>query len=379
LGLKDFIKKQWLDIIQWEDDSQEAILYKFPMMDNEIQNNGKLIVRPGQCAVFLDEGRIADIFTEPNTYTLNTKNLPILADLKGWPYGFQSPFKSDVYFINTKQFLGQKWGTPAPVLIPDPKFEQVEIKAFGTFNFHIADPKQFLTQVTSTNRYYTAADLRDQLKSFIVTNFAPLLVQQGVTAAQLSANYKIIDDGMIKAVTAEFGSLGLEITGFQIESITLQEEYQEMLRKRTGVNIMGGMQNYAQVETLDAMKESVTNPGINAMNQAGVGIGMGLGIGGLFAQNLKGALNNPDQPGAPQGTAPGAVAPGSAAASGAVAGIAIPACPKCGASAAADARFCSKCGTLLPAPEPEARFCPRCGARLSSDVLFCTKCGTKLE
>ncbi len=370
MGLKNFIKKQWLDIIQWEDDSQETILYKFPMLDNEIQNNGKLIVRPGQCAVFLDEGRIADIFSEPDTYTLNTKNLPILADLKGWPYGFQSPFKSDVYFINIKQFLGQKWGTPAPVLIPDPKFEQVEIKAFGTFNFHIADPKQFLIQVTSTNRYYTAADLRDQLKGFIVTNFAPLLVQQGVTAAQLSANYKLIDDGMIGAVTAEFASLGLEMNGFQIESITLQEEYQEMLRKRTGVNIMGGMQNYAQVETLDAMKESVANPGINAMGQAGVGVGMGLGIGGLFAQNLKGALNNQDQPGTPQG----AVAPGSAAA-----GVAALACPKCGASAVADAKFCSKCGTPLPAPEPEARFCSRCGAGLSLSALFCSKCGIKLE
>jgi membrane protease subunit (stomatin/prohibitin family) len=366
-----FIKKQFLEIIQWEDDSQEAILFKFPMQDNEIMNNGKLVVRPGQCAIFLDEGRIADIFTEPNTYTLNTKNLPILADLKGWGYGFQSPFKSDVYFINTKQFLAQKWGTPAPVLIPDPKFEQVEIKAFGTFEFRIADPKQFLTSVTSTNRSYTVQDLGEQLKGFIITNFAPLIVRQGVTAAQFSANYKLIDDAMIQAVASEFASLGVEMTGFQVQGITLQEEYQEMLRKRTGVNIMGGMQNYAQVETLDAMKESVANPGINPLNQTGLGMGMGLGMGGMFAQNLRGALNNPDQttPGTAVGTAP--PVGGQPAASGAG-----PACPQCKASNPPDSKFCSQCGTLLPAPA-QASFCNQCGAKLAPDSLFCSKCGAK--
>lgn len=277
VSLKDFISKQFLDIIQWEDQTQDTILYKFPMQDNEIQNNGKLIVRPGQAAIFVNEGIIADIFTEPNTYTLNTQTLPVIGDLKGWAYGFQSPFKADVYFINTKQLLDQKWGTSTPILIPDPKFEQVEIKAFGTFSFRITEPRQFLVEVTSTNRSYITEQIRDQLRSFIISNFVPVIVQQKVTVADLAANYKLIDQVMTDSVAAEFKNLGLTMTTFQILSITPQEEYLEMMRKRSGVNIMGGMQNYAQVETLEAMKESVQSPGVNAMNQAGIGLGIGLG------------------------------------------------------------------------------------------------------
>ena len=139
MGLFDFVSKQFLDIIEWEDDSQDTLVHKFPMQDNEIQNGGKIIVRPGQSAVFVNEGQIADVFTE-GTHALTTQNLPILGDLKGWTYGFKSPFKADVYFVNTKQFLDQKWGTPSPILVSDPKFEQVQLRAFGTFGFQVTDP-----------------------------------------------------------------------------------------------------------------------------------------------------------------------------------------------------------------------------------------------
>jgi membrane protease subunit (stomatin/prohibitin family) len=358
MGFMDFVKKQFLDIIEWEDNTQDTLVYKFPMRDNEIQNNAKLVIRPGQCAIFLDEGRIADVFTEPETYTLNTQTLPVLTNLKNWAYGFKSPFKSDVYFVNIKQFMDQKWGTPAPILIPDPKFEQVEIRAFGNFSFRISDPRQFLTTVTSTNRVYTADQIREQLKSFILSNFAPIVVKQKVTVAQLVENYHIIDEAVMESVKEKFSNLGLEITSFNILNISLQEEYQEMLRKRSAVNIAGGMQNYAQIETLDAMKESVKNPGMNGAAQAGMGLGMGMGMAGMFSQNMQGAFNNPSSPRQDQG---------GNAASGQIE------CGNCKAKIPSDSAFCGKCGTKV-----QALFCSKCGNKAESGAAFCSKCGNKL-
>jgi membrane protease subunit (stomatin/prohibitin family) len=368
MGLKDFIKKQFLEIIQWEDTSQDTMVYKFPVGDNEIMNNSKLIIRPGQAAIFLEKGQIADVFTEPGTYTLATENLPILSDLRGWGYGFKSPFKADIYFISTKQFIGQKWGTPTPLLVPDPKFEQVELKAFGIFAFKIEDPRQFLLQVTSTNRQYTVSSLYEQLKAFVITSFVPILASQNITVAQLSANYQIIDDAMTRAVAEEFKNLGLEMVSFQIESITLQEEYQEMMRKRSGVNIMGGMQAYAQVETLEAMKKSVENPGMNSTNQAGLGLGMGLGMGRVFAQNFGKAFSNQDTP-------PGAQQPSQSIKEPA------PTCPKCAATLPAGSQFCSNCGAPIapPADVPGTFiFCPQCGNKITAGSHFCSKCGGKI-
>jgi membrane protease subunit (stomatin/prohibitin family) len=370
LGLSDFVKKQFLKIIQWEDTSPDTMVYKFPVGDNEIMNHSQLLVRPGQCAIFLEKGQIADVFTEPNTYALTTSNLPILSDLRGWGYGFQSPFKADIYFVSTKQFIDQKWGTPTPFLVPDPKFEQVELKAFGNFTFRIEDPKRFVLQVTSTNKEYTVSSLHEQLKAFVITNFAPILVAQNVTVSQLAANYKVIDNAMDRAVAEEFKDLGLEMVSFQIESITMQEEYQEMLRKRTGVNIMGGMQAYAQVETLDAMKKSVENPGINALNQAGVGLGMGLGIGGVFAQNFSKAFSSQDSPPEAQPPSQGVQAPATVS------------CPKCAAVLPAGSQFCNKCGVAIPHPAADApgdfNFCSQCGNKMDAGSHFCSKCGGKL-
>ncbi|MEN6328386.1 MAG: SPFH domain-containing protein, partial [Syntrophomonas sp.] len=179
MGLFDFISKQFLDVIEWEDNTEDTLVYEYPMADNEIQNGGKLVVRPGQSAVFVNEGKIADVFAE-GTHNLTTQNLPVLGDLKGWAYGFQSPFKADVYFVNTKQILDQKWGTPSPILVTDPKFEQVQLRAFGSFGFCVIDPRVFVSTVSSTNQVYKVEALRDQLKEFIVTHLAPILMQQKV-------------------------------------------------------------------------------------------------------------------------------------------------------------------------------------------------------
>ncbi len=361
-----FLKKQFLDILEWEDSGQEILVYKYPMQDNEIQNGGKLVVRPGQGAIFVNEGKIADVFLEPGTFPLTTQTLPLLTNLKSWAYGFKSPFKSDVYFISTKRFIDQKWGTPQPVLIPDPKFEQVEIKAFGTFSFRVMDPAQLLVDVTSTNKLYTVEDIRGQLRSYIVSNFSPIVAQQGITVAQLVNNYQVIDEAVLKAVNVRFQSLGLEIISFTTQNISLQKELQEALRKRSSVNIMGDLDTYSQVQKLEVMKESVKNPGINAMNQAGLGLGIGAGMGAAMAQGMH------QQTGAP---APGATAqqpPAAPAAAGMIN------CSQCGTPSQLGAAFCGKCGSKLEVAQPQVKFCTKCGSENSAEAAFCAQCGQKL-
>lgn len=369
LGLFDFVSKQFLDIIEWEDDTQDTLVFKFPMQDNEIQNGGRLVVRPGQAAVFVNEGQIADVFSE-GTHVLNTQNLPILGDLKGWAYGFKSPFKADVYFVNTKQILDQKWGTPHPILVSDPKFEQVQLRAFGSFGFAITDPKVFVSTVSSTNRTYKVDTIRDQLKEFIVTNFAPILAQQKVTVAELAANYNIINEALQAAVKQSFANLGIEMTILTIANISLPEEIQAMLNERTRINMMGGMDNYTRVRQLDVMETAAANEGGGGMMQAGMGMGAGLAMGQVFAQTMGGnaaapgsPINQPAQPVQPQ-PAPGLV------------------CAACGYGMAAGAQFCSNCGTKAAPPEapaaPRAKFCSNCGTKLEGQAAFCSNCGNKL-
>ena len=350
-----FFRKQFLDIIEWEDKGQSTLVYKFPMRDNEIQNGGKLVVRPGQAAVFVDQGKIADVFLEPGTYTLSTETLPLLTNLKNWSFGFKSPFKSDVYFVTTRRFLDQKWGTPQPIMIPDPKFEQVEIKAFGNFSFRIMDPALLLTEVTSTNRVYSVEDIQGQLRAYLVSNFAPIVAQQRVTAAELVQNYQIIDEAVKTATNGRFQSLGLEIVSFTTQNISLEKEMLEALRKRSSINILGNMENYTQVQMTEAMKESVKNPGMNTMNQAGMGVGMGMAMGNMMSQSMqKGQA--PQQAPPPQ--------PGG------------PSCGNCKAVLPSGAAFCSKCGTKVEAAQE--RFCTKCGAKNSAEAKFCNGCGEKL-
>jgi len=369
MGLFDFVSKQFLDIIEWEDNTGDTLVYKFPMADNEIQNGGKLVVRPGQAAVFVNEGQIADVFAE-GTHNLTTQNLPVLGDLKGWAYGFKSPFKADVFFVSTKQILDQKWGTPSPILVTDPKFEQVQLRAFGTFGFEITDPKGFVGTVSSTNRVYKVETLRDQLKDFIVTHLAPILAQQKVTVAELAANYNIINEALQTAVKQSFENLGLEMTVFTISSISLPDEIQDILNERTRINMMGGMDNYSRVRSLDVMETAAANEGGGGMMQAGMGLGAGVTMGQVFAQAMGTNLQSGNAP------LPGAQ---TAPSTGPNAGTA---CSKCGQTLAAEALFCSKCGTKVapPTPQPatESKFCTQCGNQLEATAAFCSKCGNKL-
>lgn len=381
-----FFRKQLLDILEWEDRGQETLVFKYPMADNEIQNGGKLVVRQGQCAIFVNEGKIADVFLEPGTYTLNTQTLPLLTNLKNWSYGFKSPFKSDVYYISTRVFIDQKWGTPRPILIPDPKFEQVEIKAFGTFAFRVMDPALLLIDVTSTNQHYTVEQIQGQLRSYIVSNFSPTVASQGVTAAQLVQNYQAIDQAVRESVNSRFQKLGLEMTSFVTKNISLQKDLLEAMRQRSSVNILGNIDNYSQIQKVQAMKDSVNNPGMNAMAQAGMGMGMGMGMGGAMARGMQpGAGGQFFDPASPPQSTPGTTAPPGQAPHPA-APLPTPGgsvdqvtCSNCQAPLPGDAQFCSRCGTKVPPVVPAGgTFCTRCGQQNDREAAFCSQCGNKL-
>jgi len=380
-----FLRKQLLDIIEWEDNTQDTLLYKFPMQDNEIQNGGKLIVRESQAGVFMDKGVIADVFG-PGTHHLTTENLPILGNLKGWAYGFKSPFKSDVYFVNTKLFVGQKWGTKKPIWIRDPEFGQFSVRSFGTFAFRVANPGDFVRNVSGTNQIYKVKNIQEQLSSFINSAFNNVIAKQRISVIDLAGNIDVAENAIHNNLADEFALLGLELSAFAIESINFPEKLEEAIMKRTEITALGGMQNYAQLETLSAMRESVKNPGMNSMSQTAMGLGMGLNFGNMFAQNLQGAYQNntftqpPQQPQQPQQTQhlqqqPPQPQPVVAVPHPVVEDMIV--CSKCNAQIKSDSVFCSACGQKVEKPEPkvENNFCSKCGHNYEVGSKFCSKCG----
>ena len=363
-----FFKKQLLDIIQWLDNSEDTLVYMYPMADQEIQYGAQLIVRPGQAAVFVDKGEIADIFG-PGTYKLETDNLPFLGDLKGWAYGFKSSFKSDVFFVSTKEIINNKWGTPGPIWIPDPQFGQVQVRAFGTYTFSITDPKQFIEMVSSTNNKYTKESIETQLKDYIVNHFSDAIGSLNVTVARIASQYNEISEQMIKDVGEAFRKFGLQINTFTIGNISLPEELQKSLQELTDMNIRGSvdtgrLSRIQSIRQMDIMEKSAENDGLNSMIQGGMGLGMGVHMGQAFTQGMQN-MNNPTQ-----GVAPIPVANTQ--------GVSEDGrkCTECGHMLSATAKFCPECGTKVEIAKP--KFCPECGTQAGVGAKFCNECGTKL-
>jgi len=223
-----FIRKQFLDIIQWLDDTNNTILYMFPMEDQEIQNGAQLTVRPGQVAVFIDKGQIADVFG-PGMYQLTTENLPVLTNLRSWAYGFKSPFKADVIFINMKEFLGSKWGTANPIWIPDSQFGQVQVRAHGSYSFKIENPVKLINNIAGSKTIYRLEDITTQLRAIIVNQFSDAIGSLHLTVTQLASNYNEIAEALKETLAKPFGDLGLCITQFTINNIGLPEEIEKSL------------------------------------------------------------------------------------------------------------------------------------------------------
>jgi len=306
----DFVKKQFIDIIQWTEDDGETMAWRFPMQEMEIQNGASLTVRESQIAVFVNEGKVADVFG-PGMYKLNTQTLPVLTYLQNWDKLFESPFKSDVYFFSTRQRLDRKWGTPTPITIRDKEFGMVRLRAFGIYAFHLVDPKLFHTTISGTLERYTGEQLESQLRNTIVAHIADLFGESGTPFIDMAANQVEFGNALKGKVDPLFQSYGLALDSFAVQSISLPEEIEKILDTRIGMNVIGDMGRYTQYQTANAIPLAAQNEGGMAGIGAGLGAGMTMGqaMAGAMAQSMAQAAT----PAAPVAAAPAAAAPVAAA------------------------------------------------------------------
>ncbi|MFO0860625.1 MAG: SPFH domain-containing protein [Phycisphaerales bacterium] len=283
----DFWKKlkgELIDIVEWLDDSRDTLVYRFERMNNEIKYGAKLVVRESQVAVFVDQGKIADVFT-PGLYTLETKNLPILSTLLGWKYGFESPFKAEVYFVNTRQFTDCKWGTSNPIMLRDAEFGPMRLRAFGTYAFKVTDAAALVKEVAGTSGRFTADGITDQLRNFIVTCFSDALAESKVPALDLASNYEELSSLIASKIRPPFKTYGIDVTAFLIENISLPPEVEAALDKRTSMGVIGDMGKFTQFQTATAIGDAAKNPSGGGMAQ-----GMGIGAGFAMANQMAGAM-----------------------------------------------------------------------------------------
>ncbi len=288
MGLFDKIRGEFIDIIEWTDPTNDTMVFRFERHDNEIKNNAKLIVRESQVAVFISEGKLADVF-HPGTYTLQTENLPILSTLKGWKYGFDSPFKAEVYFVNTKNFTDLKWGTKNPIMMRDNDFGIVRVRAFGNYCIKVKNAGKFLKEIVGTDGNFTTDEIYEQLKNVIVTRFTDILGEQKIPVLDLAANYNEMSDFITKKIAFEFDEYGLEVTKFLIENISVPKEVEEAIDKRSSMGAVGNLNAYTQFQAANAMEDAAKTPG------SGAGEGMGLGMGFAMANQMANSMSGNQQ------------------------------------------------------------------------------------
>ncbi|MGB5668570.1 MAG: SPFH domain-containing protein [Maribacter sp.] len=287
--IKNKLSHEFIDIVEWLDDTNDTIVHRFERYQNEIKNNAKLIVREGQKAVFVNEGQLADVFT-PGTYTLNTKNLPILTTLKGWKYGFDSPFKAEVYFVNTRLFTDEKWGTKNPFMLSDERFGLVEIRAFGTYSFRIKDAGKFVVDVVGTDGNFTNYEVNEHLKSLIVTRFTDTVGEANLPIELYAANTSELSETCRVVMQPEFGRVGIELEKFYIENVSMPEELKKEIFEYSRLDKLD-MTKLSQFKAAKAMEAAAKNEGGTA------GAGMGMGMGFVLAQQMGNMMS---QPGAQQ-------------------------------------------------------------------------------
>ncbi len=298
MGLFDKLRNELIDIIEWVDDSRHTLVWRFPRYQNEIKNGAQLIVRPGQKAIFVHRGQIADIF-EPGNYELKTDNLPILSTIAGWKYGFNSPFRAEVYFVSTKQLTDLKWGTPNPIMMRDPEFGPIRIRAFGTYAVKAVDPKALLTELVGTDKEFGADAVTELLRSIISSTIAEVLAKSNVAALDLATKYGEFGEVLRKAVQEKIDDeYGLEIPLLVIVNISLPEAVEKALDTRTSIGVIGDLGKFQQYQMGQALTAD-NGPG------GGAGAGLGLGIGVAMAGRMM-------QPGMFPGASPGGAAPGMA-------------------------------------------------------------------
>jgi len=307
MSLGSFIKKQFIDILQWVEQGDNILAYRYPMQDFEIQYGGSLTVRESQAAVFINEGKLADVFG-PGTYKLTTQTLPVLTYLKNWDKLFESPFKSDVYFFSTRTQLARKWGTPQPVTIRDNDFGMVRLRAFGIYSYSIADAKVFHTTISGTRDVYTRDNLEEQLRNLVVSTMTSTLGSSNVPFLDMAGNQGLMATKINEALGPAFEKYGLRLDNFAVENISLPDELQKAIDTRISMGMMGDMNKYTQYQVANSIPLAAQNEGGLAGLSAGLGTGMA--IGQTMAKTLGDALQpQAAAPAAPAGGAPAAVAP----------------------------------------------------------------------
>ena len=347
-----FFKSQLLKIIEWKDDSKDTIVYRFPMHDGkkerEIMTGSSLTVRESQAAVFVCKGQIADVFG-PGLYKLHTRNLPLLTAIGHVFYDGDSKFKSEVYFVNTKQFTNQKWGTANPITMRDSDFGVVRLRGYGTFSFRVINPSLFLKALFGTNSLFTVEDINEYLKSMLISGITDVIAESKVSALDMASNLQEFNNLCQQNMQGKFEILGLELCNLVIENISFPENIEKALDERATLGILGDkMGAYAQKKAADALGDAAKNPGsVGAFMGVGLGQNMGGALNGVFS-NIQNAEDKPKQ--------------------------ATKFCSECGSRIAPAAKFCPECG----AKQASANICSGCGATLNGNAKFCPECGTKV-
>ncbi len=332
MALGDFLRKQFIDVIQWTESGPGVLMFRYPMRDMEIQSGGKLTVRESQLALFVNEGKAADQFG-PGLHTLITSNLPLLTNLQNWDKAFKSPFKSDVYFFSTRMQTAQKWGTQQPITIRDKEFGAVRLRAFGVYSFRVANPVLFQANVGATDAEYTVDQIEPQLRNVVINGFTGAFANAQVPFLDMAANQGELAKQIAASVSPSFEQLGLKLETFTVENLSLPDELQKRLDERISMTMIGDLRAYTQFQAAQSIPIAAANPG--GIAGLGVGLGAGMGMGAAMADAMRGATG-----GAPSGSpaAQGAVAP------------------------TGDTKFCLHCGKAISSV---AKFCPECGGSQS--------------
>jgi membrane protease subunit (stomatin/prohibitin family) len=292
MALMDFIKKQFIDVLEWTESGDGVVAWRYPMADNEIQNGASLTVRESQLAVFVNEGQVADVF-RPGRYTLTTQTLPLLTNLKNWDKLFASPFKSDLYFFSTRAQIDQRWGTQQPVTIRDRDFGAVRVRAFGNYSWHLVDPRKFIAAISGTRDTYTAAELDGQLRGFLLQHISDAVAQSGIPFLDLAANQIEFAVQLKQAVAPEFDAIGLALDSVTLQNVSLPDELQKVLDQKIGMGMVGGdMGKFMQYQTAQAIPKFAEGSASGGGGIAGdaMGLGAGVALGQVLAQNLQQGL-----------------------------------------------------------------------------------------
>jgi membrane protease subunit (stomatin/prohibitin family) len=339
-----------LKAIEWVDNSQDTMVYRYPMEGREINFGSKLTVRESQVAVFVVKGKIADVFG-PGIHTLAVANLPIVSKLLALPFGFKQPFTAEIYYVNTKQFANQKWGTANPITMRDAEFGVVRIRAYGKYSFRVNDATVFLKELFGTNSSFKTSDINDYLRSMLIAGISDTIAESKISAIDLACNLLEFNKKATEQIAGSFTNLGLALANIVVENISFPEAVEKAIDTRSSMGVMNDkMDTFVKYQAANAMREGVNNP--NGMGGLGVQLGTGAAVGQMMSEALR-----PQPAQAPAQAAPAAKT-----------------CVKCGAHLAPNAKFCGECGAKQ---EVAALVCPQCGEKRGPNSKFCGNCGHK--